>query len=149
MQVRVCPSTVQVRVVLPSPTAVTVPSEETVATEVSPMLQDGAEEVPETFIRKVSPDRWRVKSVRFRLREPELELVPEPELAAVKLQRTVQVWLTPLARDAVMVVCPFSVPGVTSPLLSTVATAGLLLLQVTVPDVPDGVSVATSCTGSG
>ena len=73
MQVRVWPSTVQVRVVLPSPTAVTVPSEETVATEVLPMLQVGVEEVPETCIRKVSPDRWRVKSERFRLRVPEVE----------------------------------------------------------------------------
>ncbi len=57
MQVRVWPSTVQVRVVLPSPTAVTVPSYVMVATEVLPMLHAGVEEVPDTCIWKVSADR--------------------------------------------------------------------------------------------
>ena len=53
MHVRVCPSTVQVRVVLPRPTRVTKPVELTVATEVSAMLHVGVEVVPLTSIWKV------------------------------------------------------------------------------------------------
>ena len=46
IQVRVWPSTVQVTVVLPCPTPVTVPSPEMVATLVSSMAHTGLEEVP-------------------------------------------------------------------------------------------------------
>ena len=74
MQVRVLPSTVQVRVVWPLPTCLTVPSPETVATAVLPMLQVGVEEVPLTFTWKACP-AYRVKSVRLRDRAPE---APEP-----------------------------------------------------------------------
>ena len=82
-------------VVLPSPTAVTVPSPEMVATEVLPMCQVGVEEVPDTFIWNFSPALWRVKSVRLRLREPLLLEVLEELLALEKLHRTVQVWVVP------------------------------------------------------
>ena len=59
---------------MPLPTAVTVPSPEMVATEVLPMCQVGVEEVPDTFSWYFSPAFCRVKSVRLRLREPELVL---------------------------------------------------------------------------
>ena len=69
-------------VVLPSPTAVTVPSPEMVATEVSPILQVGVEEVPITFICTEGLSlAEKVKSVLFRDRLPELVEPPElPEL---------------------------------------------------------------------
>ena len=92
MHSRVWPSTVQVTVVLPRPTAVTVPSPEMVATEVLPMCQVGVEEVPDTFSWYFSPAFCRVKSVRLRLREPVLELELEPLPGLAKLHRTVQVW---------------------------------------------------------
>jgi len=93
IQVKVCPSTVHVMVVVPLPTAVTLPSEPIVATEVLPMLQEGVELVPLTFMVKVCPADSSVKSSRFSEREPLEELLPE-ELEAAPLVtplRTVQV----------------------------------------------------------
>jgi hypothetical protein len=66
MQVRVCPSTLQVTVVVPDDTALMTPSEEIVATEESLMLQEGVPEAPVTLIVKVSPFFVKEKSVRLR-----------------------------------------------------------------------------------
>ena len=52
IQVRVCPSTVQVMVVVPEPAGRTTPSAEMVATALLPMLHTGVEEVPLTFTWK-------------------------------------------------------------------------------------------------
>ena len=80
MHFRVCPSTLQVMVVVPRPTGRTTPSAEMVATEVSTMLQLGAEEVPFTFIYTAgSLLLEKVKSVLFRERAV---LVPPAEDAA-------------------------------------------------------------------
>lgn len=50
---------------------------------------------------------------------------------------------------AVMVAEPVLEPGRTRPVASTVATSGLLLVQVISPVVPAGVKVTVSWTGSG
>ncbi|MPM17839.1 hypothetical protein SDC9_64238 [bioreactor metagenome] len=79
-QVRVCPSTLQVTVVVPDDTALTTPSEEIVATEESLILQAGVPEAPVTLMVKVSPFFVREKSVRLRESVPEeAEVSEEPE----------------------------------------------------------------------
>lgn len=92
IHVRVCPSTVQVMVVCPEPTGFTTPSAEMVATEVSPILQVGVEEVPITFICTEGLSlAEKVKSVLFRDRLP--ELVEPPELPELLLEVPLVTWL--------------------------------------------------------
>lgn len=63
---------------------------------------------------------------------------PEPpEEAPVQVQRTMHSWVYPPAMVAVMVATP-GATAVTMPLSETVATSGLLLLQVRVPVDPAG-----------
>ena len=89
MHFRVCPSTVQVIVVLPGPTGFTTPSAEMVATAVLPMDQTGVELVPFTFICTEGLSlAEKVKSVLLRDRVP-VEVDPpveeEPLLLEVPL----------------------------------------------------------------
>ena len=98
MHSRVCPSTVQVMVVVPFPAGRTTPSPEMVATLELPMLQVGVEEVPLTRMgTEASSILLKVKSVWFREREAEDDPEPLPELPEEdgaeppKVHRTVQV----------------------------------------------------------
>ena len=66
MHSRVTPSTVAFTLQVPLATAVTVPLELTVATEVLVEDQVGVELVPDTFRVHLSPAKARVKSFRLR-----------------------------------------------------------------------------------
>ena len=70
---------------------------------------------------------------------PAFAAAPElPDPPEVTELITLQEWLTPLGRVAVMVTVPRLLPGLTVPLASTDTISGWLLLQVTVPVVPAG-----------
>ena len=128
------------------------PELSTVAMAVLAMLQVGVEVVPDTFIWNSGQVLVRVKSSRFRLREPELEPEGVAEGAAVgvvegaaegvtalagasKLQRTMQdceIWVPVRVAVMVALLTPLDLPmAVTVPFSSTLTTSGLLLLQVT------------------
>ena len=102
------------------------------------MLQVGSPELPLRVTVQLSP-LDRVKSLRFRVgllvEELPLELPDPPEVTELI---TLQEWLTPLGRVAVLVTVPRLLPGLTVPLASTDTISGWLLLQVTVPVVPAG-----------
>ena len=157
---RVTPSTVAVTLQVPEPTAVTVPSEETVATEVLLEAQDTVELVPETVSRQLLSEglldvRSRVKSSRLSLRPEaeeleeleeldvleELEALPSEEEEAevsLKVQRTMQDFSPTPATLAVRVTVPWDT-AVTVPSQDTEATLGLLEVQVMSPLAFSGV----------
>lgn len=152
MHFRVVPFTVAVTLQVPFPTAVTVPSALTVATDLLLLAQVMAALVPDTTKRKLSPALLSVKSSRLSL-SPEApdEAVPEPLGAGVakeiavppllKLHRTMQVFSPTPATEAVRVAVP-DATEVTTPFQETEATLGSLDFQAMSPVLPSGVKVA-------